>query len=88
MPARSPIKSSSRLKARFNPGKHGKLSSRVPARRAILFCGSALVFAVAIYIMATHGFDAVVKCEVENYHLLQRSQSAMTKIAGTNPCGF
>jgi len=58
------------------------------AWRAILFCLSAILFALAIHTMATYGFNSVVKCELENHRLADRSQSAMTKFVSANACGF
>ena len=65
-----------------------RAKSKAWGLRAIIYCASAVLLALAIHMMATYGFNAVVKCEVENYHLLGRSRSVTIKIASINACGF
>jgi hypothetical protein len=87
MPARFPRKFPSAPEAPPGIGSHGKRSGAW-ARHAFLFCASAILAAVAIYIMATCAFNTVVRCELEKGRVLQQPQSAMAKLAATNICSF
>lgn len=58
------------------------------AEKAIVLCAGAALFALATYVMLSYGFDAVVRCEVNDYRLLRQTRSAISEIAVTNSCGF
>jgi hypothetical protein len=57
------------------------------AKRAMILCSGAIVFTLAAYIIAAYGFDSVVKCELEQFHLSRQAQTVMTEIALTGGCG-
>jgi hypothetical protein len=78
------------LKTRVRSGVGGRSEANIgaQARQAILFCLGAILFALAIHMMATYGFNSVVKCELENHRIVDRSQSAITKFVSANACGF
>ena len=63
-------------------------ASAVSLPRAILFCAGAALLAIAIYVIVFHGFDAVVRCEVDNYNFMHQSRTAISEIASINGCGF
>ncbi len=69
-------------------GSQNRSNGKAWARRAILFCASAILSALAIYIVTFFGFNAAVKCHVDNYRLLHRSPTTITEIVSSNGCGF
>jgi hypothetical protein len=56
-------------------------------RRAAVFC-AAVLLAAALYAVVLHGFDAVVRCELDSYNLLHQDRTAISEIASINGCGF
>jgi hypothetical protein len=76
------------LRTSVNLGNRGRWSGKVSAQCAIPFCASAILCALAIYIIVLFGWKAVVKCEVDNYRRLSRSRAVITEIAMTTGCGF
>jgi hypothetical protein len=58
------------------------------AKKAITLCASAALLALVAFIFISYGFDATVKCEVNNYVLLRQTSSVISEIALTNGCGF
>ena len=58
------------------------------AQHAIVFCASAILFALAAYIIAFYGFNAVVKCELRSSLFLRQTQTVITEIALTSGCGL
>lgn len=60
----------------------------VRPRRALLFCGGAILLVAMAYGAASHGFDAVAKCEVNAYDVLGQGRSTMSQIALSSACGF
>jgi hypothetical protein len=76
------------LRASVNLDSRSKSSGNVSAQRAISFCASAILCALAIYIIFLFGWNAMVKCEVDNYEGLSRSRTVITEIAMTTGCGI
>jgi hypothetical protein len=62
--------------------------SAISLPRAILFCAGATLLAVAIYVIVFHGFNAVVRCEVDSYNFMHQTRTAISEIASINGCGF
>jgi hypothetical protein len=72
-----------------NVGSHHNSSiGKARAQRFMLFFISAILCALAIYVVAFFGFSAAIKCEVDSYRLLHRTPAVITEIAAANGCGF
>ena len=78
----------SELRTSVNLGSRCESSGKVSAQCAIPSCACAILCALAIYIIVLFGWNAVVKCEVDNYRRLSESRTVITEIATSAGCGF
>lgn len=57
------------------------------AKRAIVLCASAILFTLAVYVIAAYAFEAVVKCELDQYRVSHQAHTVLAEIALTGGCG-
>lgn len=74
-------------------GQSTALPANLPAHtafwwRPMLFCTTAILCILAVYLIVFYGFNAVVRCEVDTYHFQHQARTIMAELASANACGF